>query len=324
MGCRQMKGIWNKRWFIMLISLLFAIVLVVYIDSTQTGFVTQGEPKKTRQTANETQTISVPLQVSVDTDKYYVVGYPEKVKITLEGSNALVTSTVNTQSFRAYIDLTHKRIGKQTVRVQVTGLNSQLSYTINPATVNVNIERRRSRTMPVQIEYNKNAVAKGYNVDSASVDPQKVEVTGARGEVNQIDQIVAKLPLPNGIDHTYSRQVILVAEDKKGRQLNVVINPATAKATLPISVSRKDVKLSLSPKNEESNKVYSVTAKHDTVTVYGQKSVLKKIKNLNVDVDLKGVSSSTVKTYPLVLPKGIVKADPSSVQIAIKVKNSGN
>ena len=201
-----MKDFWNKRWFIKVVSLLFAILLVIYIDSTQAGFVTQGESRKTRQTANETQTISVPLQVSIDTDKYYVVGYPEKVKITLEGSNAVVTSTVNTQSFRAYIDLTHKKIGKQTVRVQVTGLNSQLSYTINPATVNVDIERRKSRTMPVQIEYNTNAVAIGYNVGTATVDPQLVEATGARGEVNKTDQIVVNPHLLNGVNHYYQRQ----------------------------------------------------------------------------------------------------------------------
>lgn len=319
-----MKDFWDKRWVIRIISLLFAILLVVYIDSTQTGFVTQGESKKTRQTANETQTISVPLQVSVNTDKYYVVGYPEKVKITLEGSNALVTSTVNTQSFRAYIDLTHKKIGKQTVKVEVTGLNSQLSYTINPATVNVDIERRKSRTMPVQIEYNKNAVANGYNIGTASVDPQQVEVTGARSEVNQIDQIVAKLPLPNGINHDYERQVILIAEDKKGRQLNSVINPSTVKASLPISLFKKKVKLNLKPKNEKNNKVYSVTAKNDEVTLYGQKETLAKIKQLDVDVDLKGISYSTVKNYPLVLPKGVARVDPENVQISIKVKNANN
>ena len=319
-----MKDFWNKRWFIKVVSLLFAILLVIYIDSTQTGFVTQGESRKTRQTANETQTISVPLQVSIDTDKYYVVGYPEKVKITLEGSNALVTSTVNTQSFRTYIDLTHKKIGKQTVRVQVTGLNSQLSYTINPATVNVDIERRKSRTMPVQIEYNKNAVANGYNVGTATVDPQKVEVTGAKGEVNQIDQIVAKLPLPNGINHSYQRQVILVAEDSKGRQLNAVITPSTANVKLPVSLSKKTVKLNLRPKNEKNNKVYSVTAKNDQVTLYGKKSVLAKINQLNVDVDLKGIDSSTVRNYPLVSPKGVARADPAEVQISIKVKDSSN
>lgn len=319
-----MKDFWNKRWVIRVISLLFAILLVVYIDTTQTGFVTQGEPKKTRQTASETQTISVPLQVSVNTDKYYVVGYPEKVKITLEGSNALVTSTVNTQSFRAYIDLTDKKTGKQTVKVHVTGLNSQLSYTINPAKVNVDIERRKSRTMPVQIEYNKNAVANGYNIGTASVDPQEVEVTGARGEVDQIDQIVAKLTLPNGMNRTYERQVMLVAEDKKGRQLNVVINPATVRAKLPVSLSHKTVKLNLKPKNEKSDKVYSVTAKNDEVTLYGKKSTLAKIKQLDVDVDLKGIDGSTIKNYPLVLPRDVVRADPSEVQISIKVKSASN
>lgn len=319
-----MKSFWNKKWFLVVVSLLLAILIVGYIDSTQTGFITQGESKKTQQTANETQTISVPLQVSVNTDKYYVVGYPEKVKVTIEGSNALVTSTVNTQNFRAYIDLTHKKTGKQTVKVHVTGLNKQLSYTINPSTINVDIERRKSSTMPVQIEYNKNAVARGYNIGTPSVDPQKVEVTGARGEVDQIDQIVAKIGLPNGITHTYNRQVMLVAEDSKGRQLNVVINPSTVRAKLPIYLAKKTVKLNLKPKNEKSGKVYSVTAKNDKVTLYGKKSTLAKINKLDVNVDLKGINSSLVKNYPLVLPKGVVKADPSEVQISIKVKSTSN
>jgi YbbR domain-containing protein len=178
--------------------------------------------------------------------------------------------------------------------------------------------------MPVQIEYNKNAVANGYNVGTATVDPQKVEVTGAKGEVNQIDQIVAKLPLPNGINHTYQRQVILVAEDSKGRQLNAVITPSTANVKLPVSLSKKTVKLNLRPKNEKNNKVYSVTAKNDQVTLYGKKSVLAKINQLNVDVDLKGIDSSTVRNYPLVSPKGVARADPAEVQISIKVKDSSN
>lgn len=178
--------------------------------------------------------------------------------------------------------------------------------------------------MPVQIEYNKNAVANGYNIGTASVDPQQVEVTGARSEVNQIDQIVAKLPLPNGINHDYERQVILIAEDKKGRQLNAVINPSTVKASLPISLFKKKVKLNLKPKNEKNNKVYSVTAKNDEVTLYGQKETLAKIKQLDVDVDLKGISYSTVKNYPLVLSKGVARVDPENVQISIKVKNANN
>ena len=324
MGCGQMKYFCNKSWFVRIVSLLLAILIVVYIDSTQTGFMTQGEDSKTRQTANETETIRVPLQVSVDTDKYYVVGYPEKVKVTLEGPNALVTSAVNTQNFRAFIDLTKRKVGEQTVRVRITGLNKQISYSINPKTIKVNIQRRKSRTLPVQIRYNKDAVANGYHFGKATVDPSQVEVTGAIGEVNQIDQIVAKADLPNNINRDFERQVILVAEDKKGRQLNVIIQPSTVKVNIPISISKKKVKLNLSSKNESSNKVYSVTAKQDEITLYGDKNKLDKIKNLNLDVDLRGINSSTRKVIPLKLPSGVVRSDPSEVMIQIRVKNTSS
>lgn len=318
------KNFWSQSWLLKIASLLIAILIVGYIDSTQPGFLTQGESKVTKQTASETQTVKVPLQVSVDTDKYYVVGYPEKVSVTLEGSNALVTSTVNTQNFRAYIDLTNKKVGKHRVRVRISGLSSQLSYSVKPKTVKVDIEKRKSSTMPVQIEYNKNAVTKGYKIGKTSVSPQKVEVTGANAEVNQIDQIVAKVNLPNGIDHDYERQVILVAEDKKGRQLNVVIQPATAKVKIPISISKKTVKIDLDSKNEESSKVYSVTARNDEITLYGEKEKLNKIKRLKVSVDLRNIKSSMTKLIPVKLPKGVVRSDPASIPVQIKVKNSSS
>lgn len=319
-----MKKFWNKSWFIRIVSLLLAILIVVYIDSTQTGFITQGQNSRTRQTASETETIKVPLQVSVDTDKYYVVGYPEKVKVTLEGSNALVTSAVNTQNFRAFIDLTHRKVGKQTVKVKISGLNKQISYSVNPKTVKVDIERRKSRTLPVQIRYNKDAVTNGYHLGKVTVDPSEVEVTGAVGEVNQIDQIVAKVALPNNLNRDYERQVMLMAEDKKGRQLNVVIQPATVKVNVPVSISKKKVKLSLNSKNESSNKVYSVTAKQDYVVLYGDKEKLDKINKLNLNVDLRNIDSSTTKMVHVNLPSGVVRSDPQDIAVQIKVKNTSN
>ena len=317
-----MKNFWKKSWFIRLVSLLIAILLVIYVNDTQGGFLTQGQSSRTKQTANKTQTISVPLQVSVDTDKYYVVGYPEKVSITLEGSNALVTSTVNTQNFRAYIDLTKKKIGSHEVKVHVNGISRQISYSINPKVVHVDIQKRKSTTMPVQIEYNENAVAHGYTVGHPSVYPQQVEVTGARSEVEQIDQIVAKVVLPSEMKHDYERQVSLIALDHKKRQLNVVIEPATAKVTIPVSVAHKRVRVKLEPKSEQSGKIYSLTAKPDYVTIYGAKEDLAKISKLKVPVDLSEVAVSTSKVIKLDLPAGVVKSDPVQLGIDIKVANS--
>lgn len=319
-----MKNFWNKPWVISIISLFLAILIVVYIDETQTGFWTQGESSQTRQTATETQSIRVPLQVSVDTNQYYVVGYPEKVKVTLEGSRALVTSTVNTQNFRAYVDLTNFGVGEHTAKIKISGLSNQISYKITPATVKVNIQRRKTRTLPVQIEYNGSAVAKSYHVDKTLVNPTQVQVTGARSEVDQIDQIVAKVVLPNGINRDYERQVMLVAKDKHGRQLNVVIDPSTAHVTIPISISKKTVKLNLNASNEASGYVYSVTAKQNNIVIYGDTEDLKKISHINLAVDLRKSRESFNQSYKIKLPKGLIKAEPASVEVEVTAREVKN
>lgn len=314
-----MQKFYDKPWFYKLFSLILAIVLVAFVDNTQVNVNNQS---KVQETASTKQAINMALQVSVDADKYYVTGYPSKVKVTLEGSNALVTSTVNTQNFRVYIDLSNLSVGKHKVPIKVSGLPSQLSYKLSQKYTTVNIQKRKSRTMAVQIGYNKNAVAKGYDIGTATVKPETVEVTGALSEVKRIDRIQAQLTVPNASSHTIRRNVMLVALDSKGRQLNVVINPSTATVTLPISVSKKTVKLKLNAANGSSKKVYSLTAKQDQVTIYGQKKALDKIKSLTLNVDLTNIKSSTTRSYRLPVPSGVAWVDPSSVDVRISVSDA--
>lgn len=245
-----MKKFFDKPWFYRIVALILAILLAIYVSSNQQGFVTQGRREETLKTATKTQVIKAPLQVSVNTDKYYVTGYPEKINLTLEGSNALVTSTINTQNFRVYIDLSHLKTGEHTVPIKVNGLSTQLTYSVSPSKVRVNIQKRKSRTLPVQIEYNKSAVSHGYNLGTAKSDPEVVNITGAKSEVNQVDRIVARANLPKGIDSTFEREEMLVALDKEGHQLNVAIDPATAHITIPINLSKKKVKINVTSKNE--------------------------------------------------------------------------
>ena len=313
-----MQKFYDKPWFYKLFSLILAIVLVAFVDNTQVNVNNQS---KVQETASTKQAINMALQVSVDADKYYVTGYPSKVKVTLEGSNALVTSTVNTQNFRVYIDLSKLSVGEHKVPIKVSGLPSQLSYKLAQKYTTVNIQKRKSRTMAVQIGYNKNAVARGYDIGTATVKPETVEVTGALSEVKRIDRIQAQLTVPNASSHTIRRNVMLVALDSKGRQLNVVINPSTATVTLPISVSKKTVKLKLNAANGSSKKVYSLTAKQDQVTIYGQKKALDKIKSLTLNVDLTNIKSSTTRSYRLPVPSGVAWVDPSSVDVRISVSD---
>ncbi|MBD5430396.1 CdaR family protein [Lactobacillus sp.] len=319
-----MKKFFDQSWFYKIIALLLAILFALYINSNQQGYVSQSKQNVTSLTATRKQTISVPLQVSVDTDKYYVTGYPEKVNLTLQGNNALVTSTINTQNFRVFIDLNKLKPGHHTVKVKVNGLSNQLAASIAPNTISVNIQKRKSRTLPVQIEYNKDAVPTDYKIGTPTSDPSVVRVTGAQSEVNQIDHIVAKVTLPKGQSMSYTREVILVAEDSKGRQLNVVINPVTTSVHIPISLPHKKVKVKVTPHNESEKKVYSLTADKNEVVVYGKEKYLKKLKSIPLDVDLSDVETDTVRSISLKKPTGVVRIDPEEIAVKIKVSDGSS
>ncbi|QNQ80693.1 YbbR-like domain-containing protein [Lactobacillus sp. PV034] len=317
-----MKKFFDRLWFYKVVALFLAIVLAIYVNFNQPGFVPEGQRNATIKTATKKENLKVPLQVSVDTDKYYVTGYPEKVSLSLSGSTALVTSTVNTQNFRVFIDLSKFKPGKHTVPVKVNGLSNQLSYSINPKKITVNIQKRKSKSFPVQIEYNKDAVPTPYKVGTAKSDPSVVTVTGATSEVNQIDKIVARVVIPKDEIKSYLREVILIAEDKAGRQLNVVIDPATTNVTIPISLPKKTVKLSLTSHGGNQDKIYSLSSNIDTIKIYGKDETLKKIDELPIDVDLSHVNADTEKTIPIKLPKGVYQTNPAQVSVKIKVSNS--
>lgn len=317
-----MKKFLNSNAFYSILALLCAILLAVYTNNSRSGLAFQQLRPKTMQTATKTQTISVPLQVSVDADRYYVVGYPEKVRIRLEGSSALVTSTVNTQSFRAYIDITKTSVGKHTVPVKVSGLSRQLKYSLKPSKVRVNVQKRKTRTMPVQVEYNKNAVAKGYSIGTATSDPRLVSVAGSISEIKELHRVTAHLNLSKGVRQSVSQQVSLTATDSSGRPLNVVIDPATVLVKLPIKTYHKEVKVKLATSHEQVNKIYSLTAKRTRVKLYGSKKVLKKINQVNVNVNLAGVKQTGTYTYKVQLPPGVVKVDHPEVAVKIRVAGS--
>ncbi len=324
MGGQQVRRFFDQLWFYKIIALLCAILLAIYTNSYQTGFVTQGDTSKTEQTATMNQTVKVPLQVSMDTNKYFVTGYPAKVGLTLDGPSALVTSTINTQNFRAYIDLTKLKVGRHWINVRLSGLSNQLTATVKPKKVLVDIQKRKSRSMPVQVAYNKAAVADGYEVKSPVVSPSVVNVTGALSEVNAISRVVAHVPLNKDTDKTINMSVMLVALDRHGRQLNVVIEPTTTQVKLPIMLPSKLVKVKINSFNEQSGYVYSLTAQSSKVRIYGAAQILKDLNSVTANVNLKNVKADTTRKVILRLPKGVSKASPMEISIKIAVSASSS
>ena len=235
---KDTKGFFRRKWFLRIISLILALFLFMYVNGSKSGFLRQNTRNNNQSSAlmsNKSVTLRMPLDVTIDNNKYIVSGYPQYVKVKVTGPSALVTTTSNTQNFKVYADLSDLTPGKHRVKLKTSGLNSELTSKIVPQYINVNIQPRKTITMKVTIRLSTRDLDNGYKLGRPHSDIQTVQVTGSRDEVNKVNRIVAFVAIPHDAKDSIARQVTLQAIDRNGQTLNVVISPTTTNVSIPIS-----------------------------------------------------------------------------------------
>lgn len=261
------KGFFNRKWALRLVSLILAIFLFTYVNGSKDGFLRQNTRNSDNQNSalmsNKSATIKMPLDITVDNSKYVVSGYPQYVKVRISGPSALVTTTNNTQNFKVYADLSKLGTGEHRVRLKTSGLNSELSSTVVPKYITVNIQPRRTVNMKVTVRLSTRNVGSDYQVGRPRADINSVQVTGSQSEINQVNKVVAFVDVPRDAKNDLQRQVTLQALDKKGQTLNVVIWPSTTNVTVPIT--KKATATNSSTDNSGSGSTSSSTSTTSSV-----------------------------------------------------------
>ena len=326
-----MKKFMDSAWSMRLLALICALALFAYVSSMKTNNTTSSvltnNASKTTLTSNRKVTISAPLELNVNSTKYFVTGYPENVKITIEGPAALVTTTANTQNFKVYANLSDLSVGRHSVKVQVNGLNKELSYTLDQKYIHINIQPRRTATYKVSADFNNANVASGYEVGSARLGTASVKVTGAVSEVSKVAKGVAVVNTEKNLKKSVNQQAMIEALDANGQTLNVVLTPSTTSVYIPITAAtaKKDVPVDLKASGKTSaDTSYSFSTDTKSVTVMGTKAALAKLDKLPVDVDVTDVNATTTKTVDLsnTDEDGISSINPTSIKVKITVKSN--
>ena len=268
---KDTKGFFRRKWFLRIISLILALFLFMYVNGSKSGFLRQNTRNNNQSSAlmsNKSVTLRMPLDVTIDNNKYIVSGYPQYVKVKVTGPSALVTTTSNTQNFKVYADLSDLTPGKHRVKLKTSGLNSELTSKIEPQYINVNIQQRKTITMKVTIRLSTRDLDDGYKLGHPHSDIQTVQVTGSRDEVNKVNRIVAFVAIPHDAKDNIARQVTLQAIDRNGQTLNVVISPTTTNVSIPVSAgsqssSSSDSSSSSSEESEDTKSSSRVMTQND-------------------------------------------------------------
>jgi YbbR domain-containing protein len=308
----------DNPWFIKVLALVLAVLLF--------GSVPKNDPDKPGDvnvpSDEKVETIEeVPVKRIYDTDTLVVSGVPETVSVTLQGPKNIVQQAKTLRNFEVFVDLTDAELGNQRVPITIKDVSDRLTVTIEPGYANVSIQEKVTKEFKVEAEFSGNIVEEGYIAEKPVVNPNKIQITGAKDDVDKITYVKATVNSSGKVSETITREASVLALDKDMNKLNVVVEPQVVEVTIPIKSSSKKVPIDIVRKGTPPSGVTidSITLDTKEAEIIADPGVLEEFDNVRVEVDVSKIDEDTEITLPVIIGEGIVKVAPETVKVAVKV-----
>ncbi|MBC2343570.1 YbbR-like domain-containing protein [Listeria welshimeri] len=316
-----MDRILNNKWSIRIIALLLAAILFTSVNANNNNATTFSTTS-----SSDTEVIeNVPVKVYYDKTNLYISGVPETVTVTLSGPRSIVQSAKAQQDFTVYADLKNASIGTQEVKLKVKDASDRLKVKINPATVNVNVQEKVTKKFSVDVELSKSVVADGYQAGTPIIDPKKVSITGAKDTIEQIAYVKATLENDGKHKSKFTDKATVSVFDSNLNKLDVDVSPQEVEVTVPVEKVGKSVPIKIKQEGtpESDIEISSMTPDKVEVVVVGDDTLLDKIKEIEIPIDVTKIKADTVKEVTVPVPTGAKSVQPTTIEVKIKtVKKS--
>ncbi|MBC2377307.1 CdaR family protein [Listeria welshimeri] len=316
-----MDRILNNKWSIRIIALLLAAILFTSVNANNNNATTFSTTS-----SSDTEVIeNVPVKVYYDKTNLYISGVPETVTVTLSGPRSIVQSAKAQQDFTVYADLKNASIGTQEVKLKVKDASDRLKVKINPATVNVNVQEKVTKKFSVDVELSKSVVADGYQAGTPIIDPKKISITGAKDTIEQIAYVKATLENDGKHKSEFTDKATVSVFDSNLNKLDVDVSPQEVEVTVPVKKVGKSVPIKIKQEGtpESDIEISSMTPDKVEVVVVGDDTVLDKIKEIEIPIDVTKIKADTVKEVTVPVPTGAKSVQPTTIEVKIKtVKKS--
>lgn len=309
----------ESKWGLRLIALLLALFMFLSVNDVfeEFNFFNGDGP------SDETEVIQdVPVEILAD-EEYYVSGAPEQVNVRLAGNTSNLVRMETTRDFEVSLDLRDQEIGEHEAHFQVEGLPENVTAEVVPETATVNIQEMVERTFEVQAEVSESRVGPNHQLESVSIDPETVTVTGGENEVNRIQYVRATLNDNSRITEDRVEEAEIGVFDFQFNRLDVTSDPSNVRVEVEVSELSKEV-----PVNHEvvgsvdsAHELEEVELNHETIEVFGPQEILNQIQSIDVEVDVDDMDSSETRDAEIQVPEGVTKTEPAVIEAEITVSD---
>ena len=309
---RQLRKIYKSNTFLIIFSVLCAMMLwsvLVAADGTLTREKLFTDVELTMTGAD-----------TLKTNGYIVVDDAQSVlptvRLTVEVTQSNY-SRATAANFSPRVDVSKIRAtGEQTVEITFGSSVYGKVISCEPSSVTLNVERYiSSNRIPVVVE-TEGTLKEGLWMETPSLDPTYIAVSGPRSVVNSIKRAAAKfdLGLLNGDSVTQRNAVPFVLEDAEGNPVDtsllrttyqsILIDTVTVETdvypqkTLPI-----DITGAYTGEPAEGYEVTGVTVQPDTVLVAADAGVLEQMSAAVLDAPIDITDATTSQSVTVRIKK---------------------
>ena len=307
----------TKKSFLVVISFILTMALFVYASESSPS--RQSAAVSIQTTSNTIG--NVPVYVDMDSQLYTVTGLPESVTLRIEGSSSSLLAVAGNASYRVKTpNLNELGTGKHMITLQVTGLPSGVKGTVSPETVEIMIEKKATVELPVSVNVNRANLPGAYKSGQALVSPARVTISGPDSLINQVENVLATVTVPENTKADYTSSVAVQALDATGKPLALKVEPEQVQVRVPITTNSKKVPLVLtSTGSAGSQYTYQLKSDIKEVTILGAQEVLDRLTAIPVVVDVSQMTKTTTQAVKLTLPTGVDSVTPENISVEVVV-----
>lgn len=316
-------------------GLAFLISFVLFLIITQTGSPFWQDIFQESQVVTD-----VRVTAQYDKDEYYITGVPDKMPITIKGSeNQLIAAKNQANAMNVMIDLNGYEPGKY--QISSSDMNFDVPAGVKANSVvseyEITIQKRGSQNFPIELTYADTQLKNGFMFDTPKLDNSYINIVGGTETLSTIANVQAIVDL-NGIDTSKSSgnanlTAQVKAYDVKG---NIVDDIEMEKETMGVEISynsdTKEVPVSYQFTGQGDDYVASICPsgetcdpnKQSTLKIFGDEKKVKEVTDVGsvkYSIDLSKVNQDSGKVPGVaILPKGVFIVGGNSRDFDVKLE----
>ena len=153
------------------------------------------------------------------------------------------------------------------------------------------------------------------------MEPKKVIVTGAKSIIDSIGYVKATIVRDEGINKSFEQEASIRVLDADLNKLDVTVEPKTVQVKVKVEEYSKEVPVVLAPKGvpKEGVTVNGLSTDVKNIRLYGPRTVLDKIGQLQVDVDVSKLEDTSSFDLKLAIPDGVTRLSLDKIKITADV-----